>query len=64
MKKERSKRRIIFVIFFTVFLDLLGVGLIIPVLAPILLQNKSGVFGADTDFGTRTIIFGILLASY
>jgi len=57
-------KRTLSVIFFTVFLDLLGVGLIIPVLAPILIDNKSGIFSADTDFGTRTIIFGILLSIY
>ncbi len=60
----KNHKRTLSVIFFTVFLDLLGVGLIIPVLAPILIDNKSGIFAADTDFGTRTIIFGILLSIY
>ncbi len=62
MINQRNKS--LSVIFFTVFLDLLGVGLIIPVLAPLLIENKSGIFAADTDFGTRTVIFGILLSIY
>lgn len=61
---NKKNKKTIFVIFLTVFLDLLGVGIIIPVLAPLLLENKSGIFALDADFGTRTIIFGILLATY
>lgn len=64
MTETKSKSKIIFVIFITVFIDLLGVGLIIPVLAPLLLANKSGIFPANSDFALRTIIFGILLSSY
>lgn len=59
-----SKKKTLSVIFFTVFLDLLGVGLIIPVLAPILIDNQSGIFSAETDFATKTIIFGIILSIY
>jgi len=59
-----SKKKTLSVIFFTVFLDLLGVGLIIPVLAPILIDNQSGIFSAETDFATKTIIFGIILSLY
>ncbi len=64
MTKPKSNSKIIFVIFITVFIDLLGVGLIIPVLAPLLLANKSGIFPLNSDFALRTIIFGILLSSY
>ena len=64
MTDNRKKNKTILVIFFTVFLDLLGVGLIIPVLAPLLLDNKSGIFPPGADFGTRTVIFGVLLAIY
>ena len=60
----KSNKKTLSVIFFTVFLDLLGVGLIIPVLAPILIDNKSGIFSPETDLGTRTIIFGIILSIY
>lgn len=62
--EKKSNNKTLFVIFFTIFLDLLGVGLIIPVLAPLLLQNKSGVFAPTADFALRTIIFGVLLATY
>ncbi len=43
---------------------MLGVGLIIPVLAPILIENQSGMFSAETDFATKTIVFGIILSIY
>jgi len=64
MSNPQKNKKTILVIFITVFLDLLGVGLIIPVMAPLLLDNKSGIFPPEADFGTRTIIFGILLATY
>jgi DHA1 family tetracycline resistance protein-like MFS transporter len=64
MDNKQKNGKTIFVIFFTVFLDLLGVGLIIPVLAPLLIDNKSGIFHPESDFATRTVIFGILLAIY
>jgi len=64
MSEAKKNKKTILVIFLTVFLDLLGVGLIIPVMAPLLLDNKSGIFPPEADFGTRTIIFGILLATY
>ncbi len=51
-------------IFITVFLDLLGVGLIIPILAPLILGKESELFDPSTNFSTRTIIFGLLMASY
>lgn len=47
-----------------VFIDLLGVGIIIPVLAPLFLGQASPFFAPDVPFGTRTLLLGLLLASY
>ncbi|MCX7735604.1 MAG: MFS transporter [Candidatus Kapabacteria bacterium] len=60
MKKSKT----LFTIFITVFLDLLGVGLIIPILAPLLLGKNSGIFSETTSLTTRTIVFGLLMATY
>lgn len=51
-------------IFFTVFLDLLGVGIAIPITAPLLLNPMSGMLGADYTVASRTIILGFLIASF
>lgn len=59
-----KKNKALSTIFLTVFLDLLGVGLIIPVLAPMLLSRDTEFFAPTTDLSTRTIIFGLLMASY
>ncbi len=60
MKKQLS----IFPQFFTVFLDLLGIGIIIPILAPLLLNPNETLLDAATSMDTRAIILGFLIASY
>lgn len=61
---NKSKPRSLFPIFFTVFLDMLGVGIIIPVLAPILLDPASGVLPPAHSLATRTVVLGLLGAAY
>lgn len=51
-------------IFFTIFLDLLGVGIVIPILPAVLLDPMGGVLPLLTAYTTRTIVFGFLVASY
>ena len=55
---------VIFTIFLTVFLDMLGVGLVIPVIAPLLLESKYLLLSADTSLKVRHIVLGILLATF
>lgn len=51
-------------IFFTVLVDMLGVGIIIPVIAPVFLNPTSGLLPFSTPLSTRTILMGILISVY
>lgn len=51
------------VIFSVVFLDMLGVSIVIPILAPLLISSNA-FFDSSVIFQTRTIVLGFLLASY
>lgn len=62
-KKDR-RNSAIFPIFFTVFIDLLGLGIVIPVLPALLLNPMSTVLPMSYSFEIRTIIYGFLIASY
>lgn len=59
MKKKFS----IGTIFFTVFLDLLGLGIIIPILPALLLDPVKGILPVDFAY-SRTLVYGLLIASY
>ena len=65
MSQASSTKNIsLFTIFFTVFLDLLGVGIAIPITAPLLLNPAAGMLGIDYSMAARTIILGFLIASF
>lgn len=51
-------------VFSIVFLDMLGVGIIIPVLTPLFLNFNLGILPAGHDLQTRTLILGLLLATF
>ena len=56
-------RRSLLPMFFTVFIDLVGLGIIIPVLATILLTDNNSLM-AGTSLATRTITLGFLVATF
>ena len=60
----RDKKFSIGTIFFTVFLDLLGLGIIIPILPALLLDPINGILKVTYSFSTRTLIYGFLIAAY
>ena len=60
----KNKKFTILPIFFTVFLDLLGLGIVIPILPAVLLDPRSGILPVSYAFSTRTLIYGFLIASY
>jgi MFS family permease len=51
-------------VFSIVFLDQLGVGLIIPVLAPLVFDQSGGLFQVTSDLAHRARIVGFLIAAY
>ncbi len=59
-KKERS----IVPLFLTVFIDLLGFGIALPVLAVIFLDPRVSILPDWTPLGLRTFSYGLLVASY
>ncbi len=61
MEKKKSP---ILTIFFTVFLDLLGLGIIIPILPAVLLDPRGGVLPYSYSFSTRTMLYGFMIAAY
>lgn len=62
--KASKKSSPILPIFFTVFIDLLGLGIIIPILPAVILNPMAGLLPMDYSMSTRTIIYGFLIASY
>jgi DHA1 family tetracycline resistance protein-like MFS transporter len=58
------KRAPLWPIVLTVFIDLLGFGIVIPILAPLFIDPASPVFGPDVAYGTRTILLGVVLGAY
>lgn len=61
---EKNKGPALLPIFLTVFLDLVGFGIIIPVIAELLLNPGAGILPANMDMGKKLILLGFLQASY
>lgn len=59
-----NKKNSILPIFLTVFIDLIGIGIVIPILAPMFLDQNSTLFAPSVGLGERTLILGIVLALY
>ncbi|MES2592000.1 MAG: MFS transporter [Bacteroidota bacterium] len=64
MTEATRQKSPLITIFFTVFLDMLGVGIVIPVIAPLLIYPVHNMLPAAMDTSTRTIILGFLIAAY
>lgn len=54
----------LFSIFITVFLDLLGLGIVIPIAAPLLLDTGEGMLPPGYSFSQRSLILGFLLGIF
>lgn len=57
------KKSPLLAIFLTIFIDLVGVGLVIPVITPLLIHSQL-LFSPATEYATRSLVLGLLLASY
>lgn len=51
-------------IFLTIFLDMLGIGIIIPVLPALFLSPETSILAADTSQAQRSMLYGYLIAIY
>ena len=60
----QTKKQSLFPLFFTVFIDLLGIGIVIPVIAPLFLDPRGGILSMGASLSTRTMLLGFLIASY
>jgi MFS transporter, DHA1 family, tetracycline resistance protein len=58
------KKRPLLPIFFTVFMDLIGIGIIIPILAVLFIRPEAGLLPLDYTLSQRTLLLGLLIASY
>ncbi len=59
-----KKRSPILSVFITVFIDLLGVGIIIPIFVPLIIGNKHGMMPVGMDEATRKMVYGLLTATF
>ncbi len=64
MRQLNTQKSTLLTIFLTVFLDMLGVGIVIPVIAPLLLDPFHNMLAADFRLETRTILLGFLISAY
>ncbi|RIV17859.1 MFS transporter [Fibrisoma montanum] len=62
--QNSSNRLRLGTIFFTVFLDLVGVGIANPIIAPLLLRPESGMLPASYTETERTLLLGVLIAVF
>jgi DHA1 family tetracycline resistance protein-like MFS transporter len=60
----KSSPYALFILFLVVFLDLLGIGIIIPVLSPLILNGTGDLVPSHWNDATRSHLLGFLIASY
>ena len=62
-KKQKVKSPLA-AIFFTVFIDLVGLGIVIPIMAPLLLDPHNTILPFTASVHFRTLLLGFLIAVY
>ncbi|OGJ78325.1 hypothetical protein A2412_04770 [Candidatus Peribacteria bacterium RIFOXYC1_FULL_58_8] len=63
MTQAKHPRTVLWTLFFTIFLDLLGMGLAIPILAPLMI-SPFGILPTEMTVESKTILYGFLVAIY
>lgn len=61
---KTRKTNSLLILFIIVFFDMLGMGIIFPILAPLLLDPQNLLLPPSTDQALRTIILGLIFAIY
>ncbi|MDA9773416.1 MFS transporter [Saprospiraceae bacterium] len=62
-EKPKSNSKLLFIIFITAFIDLLGVGIIIPIIPALFFEGDGFLVGAYSE-NTTAVLYGFLLAAY
>lgn len=63
-RNKSATRSPLFIIFLTVFIDMLGVGIIIPVIPVIFFDPSSAFFATEVTNTYRSVTYGLLIASF
>lgn len=61
---QPQKRHLLIPIFITICLDFISIGIVLPVLTPLLINNTQGILPLSSTLAQRTIILGILISSF
>jgi len=56
--------RNLFTLVFTIFLDFVGFGIVLPIIAPVILDPVNGVLPAAFSYSSRTITLGLLIGAF
>lgn len=64
MSKPFPQKASLLTIFITVFIDMLGVGIIIPVIPALFFEESTTMLDASFTEAQRSILYGFLIASY
>ena len=60
----KSNTRALISILLTVFIDLVGIGIIIPIISPLILKNSDGLLGPEATDQFKNILLGLVLGVY
>ncbi len=61
---SKKKNNILLPVFLTVFIDMLGIGIIIPVLPALFFDTGTSFFAEGLAYEDRSVVYGFLLASF
>ena len=61
---EKPQKNYLFTILLTVLIDMIGVGIIIPVIPALFFEESATFFDAAVDNDYRSVVYGLLLACY
>lgn len=61
---QAQRRSPLVTIFLTVFIDMLGVGIIIPVLPALFFAEETTILGPEYSETTRNLLYGLMLAAF
>jgi DHA1 family tetracycline resistance protein-like MFS transporter len=64
MSASSPQKASLLTIFITVFIDMLGVGIIIPVIPALFFEESTAILDASYSEAQRSILYGFLIASY